>query len=391
MIHITQPSLGLVRSKLEAAAMTEIEEKTERLTRMLAAQNLGGVILSAQHNFSWLTGGGSNGIDQSRDAGAGSLLVRRDGKRFVLANRIEMPRLLEEQLAPHDFEPIDFAWEDEKSGPSFLPMRAQALLEPGTSLGSDLPLDASTRTLESSIASCRYQLTESEIERYRSLGQDAGEVVGNLMKTLQPGETEREVARRATDSLAARGMHSVVMLVAGDERVEKFRHPAPTARAWQKILMVVVCARRHGLIASLTRIICAGSIPEELTRRTLGVARVNAGLFAATCVGATGAELYGVAARAYAAAGFPGEQHLHHQGGACGYRTRDWVAHPLSADRAQVNQAFAWNPSITGTKVEETCIAFPAGVETITTSPHWPSMGIDIEGHHYDFSDVLSL
>ena len=41
----------------------EIAEKAERLTRLLAAEGLGGVVLVAQPNFAWLTAGGNNGID----------------------------------------------------------------------------------------------------------------------------------------------------------------------------------------------------------------------------------------------------------------------------------------------------------------------------------------
>ena len=33
----------------------EIAEKVGRVTRMLAAEQLGGVLVGAQHNFSWLT------------------------------------------------------------------------------------------------------------------------------------------------------------------------------------------------------------------------------------------------------------------------------------------------------------------------------------------------
>jgi Xaa-Pro dipeptidase len=368
----------------------EIDEKTERLTRLLVAEDLGGVLLSSQHNFSWLTAGGRNGIDLSREAGAGALLVRRDGKRFVLANRIEMPRLLAEEISAEDFEPIEFAWEEEKSC-SFLLARAVGLLKPGTALATDLPLSAATRTIETAIAGCRYQLTEAEVDRYRSLGKDASETIGNLVRTLRPGETERTIARRVTDALAARDMRAVVVLVAADERIKRFRHPVATDRGWEKVLMVVVCAQRHGLIASLTRLVCVGAIPDELQRRTRAAACVNAQLVAATRPGSSGAELYNVAARSYAAEGFPGEEHLHHQGGACGYRTRDWVAHPSCNELVQINQGFAWNPSVSGTKIEETCIVIADGIETITAAPDWPSLSITIAGCDYLFPDVLSI
>ncbi len=76
---------------------TEIADKTERLQRMLAAEDLSGVLITSQHNFSWLTAGGSNGIDLTRESGAAAIFVRNDGKRYLLANRIEMPRLLAEE------------------------------------------------------------------------------------------------------------------------------------------------------------------------------------------------------------------------------------------------------------------------------------------------------
>ncbi|MDX6692552.1 MAG: chorismate mutase / prephenate dehydratase [Blastocatellia bacterium] len=358
---------------------------------MLAAENLGGALLCAQHNFSWLTAGGASGVDTSREQGAGALLVRNDGQRFVLASRIEMERLLAEELSAEEFEPIEFAWEEEKASPTFLVERARALLKDGAALGSDLPTSANARTIEGAVARCRHQLTSSEIERFRRLGSDAGQALGELVKTLAPGESEREIARRVIDALAAGGMKAVVCLVAADERVQRFRHPIPTERRWEKVLMVVVCARRHGLIASLTRIVCAGVAPDELRRRTLATAQVNSRLLAATRAGASGADLYKVAARAYGEVGFEGEQQLHHQGGACGYRTRDWTAHPSSSESVFVNQAFAWNPSITGTKVEETCINFADGVEIITATPGWPQIITQAGGREYTSPDVLAL
>ena len=352
---------------------------------------MGGVLLGAQHNFTWLTAGGTNGIDQSRDPGAGALLVRRDGRRFALASRIEMARLQEEELAGLDFEPVEFAWEEEKASPTFLADRARSLLQGGAVLGSDLPIGGDVPVVEGLVSRCRYRLTEGELERFRRLGADAGRVLGEVMRSLKLGQTETEVAAVASAALAAEGIRAVVNLVASDERIGKYRHPVPSARRWERVVMVVVCARRQGLIASLTRIACVGQVPDELRRRTDACARVNARLYAATRPGATGAELYRVASEAYAEVGFPGEERLHHQGGAAGYRTRDWVAHPASAEVVEELQAFAWNPSITGTKVEETCVAARDAVEILTTTPGWPQIPITLEGREYFSPDVLSL
>lgn len=369
---------------------SEIEEKTERLVRRCAKEGLGGVLINSQANFAWLTGGGRNGVDSSRENGVATLFVRRDGKRFVLANKIEMARIVSEELNGETYEPLEFTWEEEKANPAVITRLARSVMTGEMALGSDLPLgDASV--VDGSIARARYKLTSSEVVRFKTLGRDAGEAIGGLARSLSPGLTEREVARRVNDALAAIGADPVVTLVAADERLQRFRHPLPKDVPWEKVLMIVVCARRRGLVASLTRIVCAGTVPDELSRRTHATANVNAELFSATRPGVNGRELYDVAVSAYRAEGFPGEEELHHQGGAAGYRTRDWVAHPECADEVQENQAFAWNPSITGTKIEETIIAFENRIEVITTTPEWPSIPIEVRGHTYVFPDVLSL
>ncbi|HEX8721547.1 MAG TPA: M24 family metallopeptidase [Pyrinomonadaceae bacterium] len=369
----------------------EIEEKTGRLARLLAAEGLGGVLLGSQPNFAWLTAGGTNGVDQSREQGACALLVRADGRRFVLASRIEMARILEEELAGTDFEPVEFGWEEEKASPTFLADRAASLLRAGGALGADLPFGPGAKVIEGVVARCRYRLTEPELERFGRVGRDAGEAVGEVARSLEPGLKESEVARRMGDALAARGLRPVVTLVAADERIGKFRHPVPTEKAWARAVLLVTCARRGGLVASLSRVVCAGEVPSELRRRTVAAARVHARLLAATRPGALGSELYGVAAGAYAAEGFAGEERLHHQGGACGYRTRDWVAHPASGEVVEPRQAFAWNPTVTGSKVEETCVVTDGGVKVITTTPVWPQIETHVEGRVYVSPDVLPL
>src|ERR1700684_2632997 len=79
-------------------------------------------------------------------------------------------------------------------------------------------------------------------------------------------------------------------------------------------------------------------------------AHVNAALLDATRVGATSAELFRVAADAYAREGFAGDEQLHHQGGATGYWEREWVATPTGAEKVVNGQVFAWNPSVRGGK-----------------------------------------
>src|SRR4051794_13495982 len=68
-------------------------------------------------------------------------------------------------------------------------------------------------------------------------------------------------------------------------------------------------------------------------------------------------------------AGYPGEWQLHHQGRTTGYGSREVIATPSTLDCIEVGQSFAWNPSITGAKCEETFVVTAEGAELVTCLP----------------------
>jgi antitoxin VapB len=223
----------------------------------------------------------------------------------------------------------------------------------------------------------RSRLTDSEVARYRKLGHDAGLALGNVCRTLTPGDLEIDIAHSVAAAAADFRARAVVALVGSDDRLRRYRHPVATVTPWKQAVMVALCAERDGLIVSLSRVVAAGACA-DLERRTAATASVFGRVLAATRPGATAAQLYDTLVHAYAEAGFAGEELKHHQGGAIGYRARDWVAHPRSQETVQERQAFAWNPTVTGTKVEDTALVIGDSVEIITSTPDWPA--IEIEG-----------
>ncbi len=370
---------------------SEIEIKTERLVRNLGS-SYAGVMLNAQHNFAWITGGANNAIDTSRENGAATILVTRAGKRYLIANNIEMQRMLDEQIDTKLFEPIEFQWQDEKAQPELVRLLASDLAQ--GQVIADIPF-TSAPALESIFANQRFQLTDQEVVRYRELGRDAAEAMSNTVKEIREGQTENEIANTLRRELGRKNISSVVTLVAADDRIAKYRHPVPTDNCWNKTLLLVTCAKRHGLIANLSRMVSIGMPSDDLERKTEAAALVHASLQHATRIAinpeTNGAELYAVAQRAYAQTGFADEINKHHQGGATGYRTRDWVAHPTSGEQVFPQQAFAWNPSITGTKVEDTIVRNDEELEVLTTSPDFPTIETVIEGHSYFSHGILTI
>ena len=134
---------------------------------------LRGVLLSTHWNFSWLTAGATNRIDISRESGAGALLVSTDGGRYALANSIEIPRLADEALAGLGFEPIEFAWVDERANPAFLVQRATALLS--GPIGSTLSL-ATRSTSKRLCPACEARSNPKKCDAIGRLGRTSAEL-----------------------------------------------------------------------------------------------------------------------------------------------------------------------------------------------------------------------
>jgi Xaa-Pro dipeptidase len=363
-------------------------EKVERVARVAHAARLHGVLLAGHHNIAWLTGGRANRIDASRETGTARLLVAADGRCFVLANAIEMPRLIGEELVGLDYVPVEYPWTEDQD-PSRAVRAARSLLGDAAALGADWPLPGTT-VVEAALSRARSLLTDGDIGRYRALGREAGLMLGNVCLTLTPGDEERDIARTIMDGTLGIRARPIVTLVGSDERLRRYRHPVPTAAPWKHVLMVALCAERDGLVVSLSRIVAAGG-PPDLEARTRATASVFGRLLDATRPGATAASLYGVAAAAYAAAGFPGEELKHHQGGAIGYRAREWVAHPGSPEAVQARQAFAWNPTIAGTKIEDTALVIDDRIEMLTMTPDWPAIALGTAERPIAASDVRRL
>ncbi|HEX6464492.1 MAG TPA: hypothetical protein VFZ98_08570, partial [Vicinamibacterales bacterium] len=293
----------------EYTVRSEHQDKLARLARVAADSGLGGILLAAHHNIAWLTSGRHNRVDGSREVGTARLFVTADRRRFVLANAIEMPRMLDEVLAGLDYEPIEYPWTEDQD-PAHAVKTAKGLVGVGTpadsrngavALGADWPLPGVV-PVEPSIARARALLTDGEVARYRLLGAEAGRVLGSICRALTPGDDERDISRAVIDGAASIRARAVVSLVGSDHRLRRYRHPVPTATAWKQVVMVALCAERDGLIVSLSRIVSTGC-PLDLEPKTRAAAEVFGRLLEATRPGARAADLYATAARAYEAAG----------------------------------------------------------------------------------------
>jgi Xaa-Pro aminopeptidase len=359
----------------------EIHEKERRVRELMLIEGLDALALSTVANFAWFTCGGSNYVGIASETGVASVIVTRDAK-YIVCDNIETRRIADEEVAGQGLEFRTCEWHEGRKDELIREIAG------GGVLGSDVPLDGA-RNVAAAVEPCRWSLTPLELERYEYLGAEVGECLAATAREIEPGMTEHEIGGLLDGRLRARGIVPLVTLIAADERIERYRHPIPTEKKLERYVMLVTGARKWGLVVSATRIVHFGPAPAELRRKHDAVARVDAEFIAATTVGTRMGDIFDRGVAAYRETGFVDEWRLHHQGGPTGYKSREFRVTSSTGARVVENQAFAWNPSITGTKTEDTIIATPSGPRIISLAGGWPVIEIEVSGGIVRRPDIL--
>ena len=367
---VWKPVYRVVRSSMDR--QEEVRVKLQMVRNWLEAGGLKGIVLTSQTNFAWLSGGGNNYVSLADSAGEASLLVTAC-RSYLLTNNIEAPRLREEEVGDLPFEAVNWNWYQNGEAPETV-ARLCNISEVVSDAGSfGLPL------APRSFADLRYTLLSPELERCRTLGLETARAVETACLGAQPGDTELEVAASLAFQCQKRGILPLVNLVAGDERIARYRHPLPTSKEIQHTMMVAVTGRRHGLHVSLTRMVSFGPPDSDLAARHRAVVAVDSRLILESKAGSTLGEVMGKGIEQYSSEGFPREWEMHHQGGLTGYAGREIFAIPSSQFRLKHNQVLTWNPSVTGTKSEDTVLLTENGPEVLTRTGDWPELETELD------------
>jgi Xaa-Pro dipeptidase len=239
------------------------------------------------------------------------------------------------------------------------------------------------------IARLRYSMTPEEQERYRWLGEKVSRALEKTLLETRIGEKESEVVGRLCQELWKDRIDPITLMSAADQRISDFRHPIPSEKRIEKYLMVSVNARKWGLIVSLTRFVYFGRLPDELREKYLANVFIDCTFMAASRPGVPACEVLKKGIDAYREKGYPEEWRFHHQGGSIGYTGRDYRADFKTPDIIEENQGFTWNPSITGTKSEDTFLATSKGPRMITYPILYPKLPMEVSGISFVRPDIL--
>ena len=358
----------------------EVQIKLGRVRELMQTKDLDIVILAQNENFFWITGGKSAFVDKSGPA-ASKIMITRD-KCYAVCNSSERYRVMEEELAGTEFELIPYLWHEKES----------EILKPyleGKKVASDNGCYGDN--IGEEIKRLRYVLTDEEIARFREIGPEAANILEDCCRKIKKGDSEMEVAGLVNGAFFAKGYQMPVTLIAADDRLKKFRHPIPTDNRVEKYMMVAICPQKYGLTVSLTRIVSFGEIDEDKKKRLDAVLKVDAAYILSTVPGVKAKDVLEAGKAVYEAEGYGEDFHLHHQGGALGYPTRDYCTDFDNTEIVLERQAFSWNPTIAGVKAEDTFIVIDGKPEIISHTGNWVYEDVTYKDQHILRPGILVL
>ena len=350
-------------SGVETSRTQEVQDKLALVRAAMRGAGAQHCRLRGTDWFAWATAGGSNTVLLSAETGVAEVVVHEQDA-FVLTDQIEGQRLQDEELqGVLTVKVVPWgdgnAWENAAACDSALTI-------------SDRPREGE-KSLPESLRVAKRSMTNTELERFRAVGRAAAGAVTEALSTATPDMTEAHLTGLGSLALRSRGLEDCLVMVAGERRLPIYRHPVSKADQIGNVAMMVVCARGHGLIASLTRFVAFRDLKPEEQAAHDAVLDIEGKVLQASTPGTPLNDLYRVLADAYAAQGRADEILNHHQGGPAGYAAREGIATPSETQTLTERSVLAWNPSVRGAKIEDTIALTPAGLEVLTVDPAWPT------------------
>jgi Xaa-Pro dipeptidase len=359
---------GTTEPELADRPTPEVGRKLAAVRSLVERRQLDAVVLQRADAVAWVTGGLTNRIEAGNPASPAWVVITPDAAHVVTTN-VELPRLAAEAVLD-GFELHGADWYE----PDGLARVAEEVCDAPTERIGGLGVD-----VDDDLVALRLTLDAAEQERLSALAVDAARALERALRRWAPGELDLDVQARVAAELERVGAFGACLIVGGDDRVERFRHPLAAAVPMHRLVMAVVVAERHGLHAAATRFASAGALPDSVRAARLAAADVERAVLAASRPSATYGDALLALADAYAAVGRAGEWRDHYQGGPIGYRQREFEIVPTQVDSRwwtvpiSAGTAVAWNPSIAGGgKCEDTYLVHPDRLVRLTETGEWP-------------------
>ena len=343
--------------------------KIEAIRMILKEKNLDGVEIKSQANFSFITRG-RGFIGLASTVACGSLFITLN-RICLVSENIEINRLYNEQLDANTcVEAISYPWNE--------PIKRETVIKQIT----DGLKIATEGELEKELFNLRTHMTAYDCQEYKNLCYETAVLIEEICKSLKKGISEYELAGQISYKLWSSNIEPITILIGFDERAFLYRHPVMAGNRLENYALVGICGRRNGLIVSLSRNVLL-NYDEEIIQKHTKCAMVNAAFLSGLKIGNTVEYVFQKGVLEYENQGYPLEYKEHHQGGLTGFVPREIRANKGCTHLVRKDEVYAFNPTIQGSKCEDTVLVTENGIEVMTYTGNYAYVTCDINGEEF--------
>lgn len=340
-----------------------IDNAIKRLREYIDKNNIDAVILNRRSSFSWFSQGESS-MNFYTDFGLVYIYIDKNDA-FCYTSNNEAPRI-EKEIFKGTIPVKTFSWAE---GPQ---KNIQKLIE-GKNINGDFSFPNIKEDF-ANIKKLRYSLFDDQIEIAYELGKKSVYILEKTMKNIKAGLKEYQIEAEIRYAFGKENIELPVLLIASDNNLNIYRHPLPTNNMSNERFMAVLCPRYKGVVIALSRIVYFRKRTEEEKKRDEIICKINNMLMNETNIGVNSKTLWDFMIKTYEEEGVKTEYLNHHQGGAIGFESREWILRPNLDETIRENQMIAYNPTLLGTKAEETLLMKGNGKEIITIGNDFPTL-----------------
>lgn len=351
--------------------MKQQEEKLMRIRSYLSGHDYTGMILARQDNFNWITGGGDSRVIIPEEKGAAAIVVTETAV-YLISQVMDGRRIMDEEMDGLQAEYIPLHWYEE------------SILEKAASLAGDRPVsdtsEAGIPQMEKQLADIyelHFPLLEDEVRGLKELGAASDTILRRVAEEIRPGMTDRDAEAMLLYEYAKQGIQCDVLLVGTDERIFKYRHPAPVGRTLGTYLLLHSAVRKRGLHCNVSRTLYFGNrLPGYIEKAYRAVCQVEAYCMSCSAEGVRWTEILEGQKKLLKELGFEDHWKGHYPGGRTGY----FVCQPdlsLNPDkRLRNNEAYDWFITVEGAKAEELAVNHNGVLKVFSHNGLWPEKKI---------------
>jgi Xaa-Pro dipeptidase len=358
---------------------SDVDDKQTRIAGLLNEIGCDALLVLAPENFAWLTAGGSARGVLDHEA-LPALFYSSDG-RWLLCSNVDSQRLFDEEIDGMGFQIKEWTWHQGRQ--SFLSDLCQ-----GRKIACDLPLP-DYKHVGAALQQMRLTMTEYECACYRALGPIVSHALEATGRTINSGETEREIAGQLTHRLVHRGAWPLMVTVAADGRSRPYRQGSFTATPIRSYCVMTVTARKYGLCARASRSICFGQQDPLFRKDHDSACKISATYVASSWADSVPRQILAGGQRIYQLTGAEHEWHLCPQGQLTGRLPVEIELTPQQEDLLQVNSVISWHASVGAAVSCDTFLISEDGPRAVTAAENWPLKRIRIQGAEFVRPDVL--